>query len=102
MFGITLKIFIKKENEGEPTVANVSKLPRLFGICIYSFMCHHSIPSIVSPIEKKKNIFRSISFDYILVMFFYILISMTGIFAFDHLEDVYTLNFQKYFFSILF
>ena len=29
-----------------PPVAEFSGVPNLFGVCVYSFMCHHSLPSL--------------------------------------------------------
>ncbi|CAG2183401.1 unnamed protein product, partial [Oppiella nova] len=57
-------------------------------------MCHHSLPSLVTPISNKSRIFVLILTDYIMILCFYCLLSFTGIFAFNHLEDIYTLNFQ--------
>lgn len=85
----------------------------MFGICVYgtafacevcqcltfpfspvAFMCHHSIPSILTPVREKRHLLRGLTIDYVLVAGCYILIALTGIFAFGKLEDVYTLNFQ--------
>ncbi|OTF76902.1 hypothetical protein BLA29_008806 [Euroglyphus maynei] len=58
-------------------------------------MCHHSVPSIVTPIRNKRKLFTAISIDYILVLGFYIIIALTAIFAFGgNIQQVYTLNFQ--------
>ncbi len=32
--------------EPRPPIANPVGLPNLFGVCVYSFMCHHSLPSL--------------------------------------------------------
>ena len=29
-----------------PPVSDFSGVPNLFGVCVYSFMCHHSLPSL--------------------------------------------------------
>lgn len=69
-------------------------LPNFFGVCIYAFMCHHSLPSIITPIRNKEKFKHIIISAYLCIMVFYLLLSYTGIFAFgDHLEDFYTLNF---------
>ena len=78
---------------GHPPVADLSGIPNLFGACIYSFMCHHSLPSLVTPISPKRHIYRLFTSDYIIVAGFYLLLSFTGIFAFPVLNDLYTLNF---------
>jgi hypothetical protein len=80
--------------EGRPPVANFSGIPTLFGVCIYSFMCHHSLPSLVTPIRDKSKLFTLFGADYLLILGFYLLLSFTGIFSFTSLHDLYTLNFQ--------
>lgn len=57
-------------------------------------MCHHSLPALVAPITNKTNINRSLSFDYTLIALFYLLLALTGTFAFQHLDDLYTLDFS--------
>lgn len=94
MIGITIKIFISKQANGQPKAFNLLNLPKLFGICVYSFMCHHSVPSILTPIRNKKKLLMAVSIDYILVLAFYIIIAFTAVFAFDDINQVYTLNFQ--------
>lgn len=93
---ITLAIIklANKKNLGDPKVVSIKGIPNLFGVCVYSFMCHHSLPGLVTPISKKKNLFWLIFADYILILIFYSLLSFTGIFAFQSIEDIYTLNFQ--------
>ncbi|XP_033744818.1 transmembrane protein 104-like [Pecten maximus] len=83
----------KGQGQGHPKAADFSGLPNLFGVCVYSFMCHHSLPSLVTPINNKKGLFKLIGLDFLLILGFYALISFTGIFAFNKLNDLYTLNF---------
>lgn len=77
-----------------PALVDVKNVPNFFGVCIYAFMCHHSLPSIITPMKRKENykyIFVSV---YLCVMIFYFLLSYTGVFAYgDSLADFYTLNF---------
>lgn len=87
-------LFIKNESQGDPDAINIVNIPKLFGICVYSFMCHHSLPSMVTPIKNKKRLNLAIIIDYFLVLIFYLLIAFTAIFAFKNLEQVYTLNFE--------
>ncbi|XP_046734231.1 transmembrane protein 104 homolog isoform X2 [Diprion similis] len=77
----------------ETPAANISGVPGLFGACVYSFMCHHSLPALVAPIANKSTLNRSLSLDYILIAIFYLLLALTGVFAFKHLDDLYTLDF---------
>jgi len=78
---------------GHPAVGKLDGIPNLFGACIYSFMCHHSLPSLVTPISPKRHIYRLFTSDYVIVAGFYLLLAFTGIFAFPVLNDLYTLNF---------
>lgn len=85
----------KGHGEGHPPVAQIAGVPNLFGVCVYSFMCQHSLPSLVTPISNKKRMSALVITDYILILCFYSLLSFTAIFCFDSslLRDMYTLNF---------
>lgn len=72
---------------------NVGGVPALLGASIYSFMCHHSLPGIIAPFVNKQYVIRQVGLDYVLICCFYLLLALTGIFAFKHLDDLYTLNF---------
>merc|ERR1719237_279930 len=77
-----------------PPSTRISGLPNLFGVCVYSFMCHHSLPSLVTPIANKSKLYSILLGDYLLILSFYFLLAFTGIFAFTDINDLYTLNFQ--------
>ncbi|XP_054615899.1 transmembrane protein 104 [Dunckerocampus dactyliophorus] len=85
----------KGAGEGRPPVASLSGVPNLFGVCVYSFMCQHSLPSLITPISDKKRVGVLVLADYVLILGFYVLLSFTAIFCFDSslLHDMYTLNF---------
>ncbi|XP_035471517.1 transmembrane protein 104 isoform X1 [Scophthalmus maximus] len=85
----------KGTGEGRPPAASFSGVPNLFGVCVYSFMCQHSLPSLVTPISEKKRVGSLVLADYVLILGFYVLLSFTAIFCFDSalLHDMYTLNF---------
>ncbi|XP_042198396.1 transmembrane protein 104 [Callorhinchus milii] len=85
----------RDRGEGHPPIANLSGIPNLFGVCVYSFMCQHSLPSLVTPINKKKHINKLVLVDYVLILGFYSLLSFTAIFCFSNLKDMYTLNFTS-------
>ncbi|XP_058058971.1 transmembrane protein 104 homolog [Anopheles bellator] len=76
-----------------PKRADITALPYLIGTCIYSFMCHHSLPSLLTPIANKSNLKVLVSLDYALIGVFYLLLALTGVFAFGDIKDLYTLNF---------
>eukprot|EP00051_Salpingoeca_urceolata_P015945 m.209088 g.209088 ORF g.209088 m.209088 type:complete len:262 (-) comp18544_c0_seq6:4664-5449(-) len=67
-------------------IADVSGLPTLFGCSIYSFMCHHSLPSLVTPIKRKDNLNTMFIIDFLLISGFYFLLCYTAVFRFDGWE----------------
>lgn len=83
-----------KGTHASPPMGDIDGVPNLFGVCIYSFMCHHSLPSLVAPIKNKGKLNVLLASDYILILGFYALLSFTGSFAFKELADLYTLNFS--------
>ena len=96
MIALTAITLIRGEGKGSPVSSNISGLPNLFGVCVYSFMCHHSLPLLVTPIrQKEKWLYSVLSTDYLLILTFYLLMSFTAIYTFSDLQDIYTLNFQE-------
>ena len=95
MIGIAIKILIRGEGTGKPVLASFRGFPHMFGVCVYAFMCHHSLPSMLTPIADKTYLYAGMIIDFSLVLACYFLITLTGIFAFNQIEDVYTLNFVK-------
>ncbi|XP_055702855.1 transmembrane protein 104 homolog [Phlebotomus papatasi] len=81
--------------QGHPGPVVPSGIPSLFGTCIYSFMCHHSLPSLLAPVREKRHLTWQLPLDFVLIAIFYILLALTGVFAFDRLDDLYTLNFLE-------
>ncbi|XP_014675621.1 PREDICTED: transmembrane protein 104-like [Priapulus caudatus] len=82
------------EGHGSPPVAQFAGVPTLFGVCVYSFMCHHSLPSLVTPMRDKSHLFSLLAAIYVTIFTFYMLLSFTAVFTFSKLEDLYTLNFE--------
>lgn len=97
-FGIMIILAViqlaEGKGRGHPKVGDIAGVPNLFGVCVYSFMCHHSLPSLVTPIRNKSRLTAVLAGDYTLILVFYAILSFTGIFTFQSLEDLYTLNFQ--------
>lgn len=91
---ILATIRLTSDGPAKPPSSELSGLPNLFGVCVYSFMCHHSLPGLVTPVNNKKRLYPLILADYGLILSFYFLLAFTGIFAFTDLNDLYTLNFQ--------
>lgn len=79
--------------EGHPEPVTFNGLPALIGASVYSFMCHHSLPALITPFVEKQFVVKQLALDYVLICIFYLLLALTGIFAFKDLYDLYTLNF---------
>lgn len=91
-----LKINDNSQKSIKPNVnfVDVANVPNFFGVCIYAFMCHHSLPGIITPMKNKQNYKYVFVGVYLCVLSFYLLLSFTGVYAFgDSLNDFYTLNF---------
>ena len=62
--------------------ADPSKIPQFFGIAVYSFMCHHSLPSIVTPMASKRRVLSLVAADYAFIAVLYLLLCGTAVMAF--------------------
>ncbi|CAG9094479.1 unnamed protein product [Plutella xylostella] len=93
MITMAIHLLIGSGPQGKPPSFDVTGLPTLFGACVYSFMCHHSLPGLISPIRGKARLGTHLALDYSLITIFYLLLAFTGAFAFANLNDLYTLNF---------
>ncbi|XP_045462797.1 transmembrane protein 104 homolog [Harmonia axyridis] len=92
---ISLAVFRISEYgpQGHPRASNMKEIPTLIGSSVYSFMCHHSIPNLIAPFSNKQHISLKLGVDMTIICVFYILLSITGVFAFQNVQDLYTLNF---------
>ena len=87
-------IEIFQGNKTTPKSFNFKELPDLFGVCIYSFMCQHSLPGMITPMKSKKYVYPMLAADYGLIFIFYSVMCYTAVFRFGgELQDIYTLNF---------
>ena len=89
-----LRLTDDRQKHGQPPILDLSTAPMVFGVSVYAFMCHHSIPSLITPIENKTKVTGILAADYALIATFYLLLSFTGIFAFPEIPDLYTLAFS--------
>ncbi|XP_050346312.1 transmembrane protein 104 homolog isoform X1 [Nymphalis io] len=93
MISMAIHLLIVYGPQGKPPAFDFTGIPTLFGACVYSFMCHHSLPALISPIRGKSRLGLHLALDYGLISIFYLLLAFTGAFAFATLNDLYTLNF---------
>ena len=93
MIVLTVIRLSKGGGEGHPPVVELDGMTNLFGISVYAFMCHHSLPQLATPIRNKSAIYRLFALDYLFILSFYIMICFTAVFTFADIQDLYTLNF---------
>ncbi len=99
------------QTSGSHIAANFSGMGSLYGATVYSFMCHHSLPSIITPIKHKRHLTRLFAVDYMFIALCYTLLCMSALFSFGteqesdcpshpshpcKLQSLYTLNFSSY------
>ncbi|KAF7629280.1 hypothetical protein Mgra_00009174 [Meloidogyne graminicola] len=94
MIVMAINLLLNNGVKGHPPPINFNSFGSLFGVTVYAFMCHHSIPGLIFPIREIKNNFNIQLFGvYTLIYLFYCALSLTGSFAFEHTQDIYTINF---------
>lgn len=76
-----------KQRPDEIAPYNVESMSALFGVCVYAFMCHHSLPSLLTPVENKENLWMLVPGVLGLVLLFYLLLCFTAVFRFS-LEEL--------------
>eukprot|EP01130_Rhizamoeba_saxonica_P005635 TRINITY_DN2246_c0_g1_i5.p1 TRINITY_DN2246_c0_g1~~TRINITY_DN2246_c0_g1_i5.p1 ORF type:complete len:362 (-),score=35.29 TRINITY_DN2246_c0_g1_i5:49-1134(-) len=114
LFGMMIIVIIYiSQGTFEPPkyLVNFDGFPALFGVSIYSFMCHHSLPGIITPINSKKRIFRLFGGDFFTIYLTYISLCVTAVLAFGlntnptclphpgppcKIQDSYIFNFASY------
>ncbi|CAL8098801.1 unnamed protein product [Calicophoron daubneyi] len=77
-----------------PTPVRASGIPTLFGIAVYVFMCHHSLPGVITPIRNKHRLNLRVIFPlFLTILGCNLLLSGTAVAGFNNIKDLYTLNF---------
>lgn len=88
-----MRLISPTKEHGNSPIANFVAVPQLIGASIYAFMCHHSIPSVISPIKNKNKILLKVAANFLFIYILYMCLCMTGIFAFPKVDELYTINF---------
>lgn len=100
MIVIALNYIAKGEGapKKEVTPFNIDKVPDFIGVSVYCFMCQHSLPSFITPMKNQAKATIVLGLALLACFIIYILVCYTATFAYgpDHLEDVYTLNFENF------
>ena len=86
---------IGQGHHSSPETADFKVFPSLFGVSVYSFMCQHSLPGMVTPMSSKKYIYRILFSDFTIILVFYYLLVFSGVFAFrpSEMQPLYSLDF---------
>ncbi|QDZ17534.1 putative transmembrane amino acid transporter [Chloropicon primus] len=81
-------------------------LMQLFGVTIYSFMCHHSLPSLLNPVMsaipkerlEMRRIAKPVAWALVCCLFVYLMLNTIVALRYKpgEIEDVITLNFQNF------
>lgn len=87
----------RNKGAGNPSIADFSGTPDLFGASVYSFMCQHSLPSLITPLRSKRHVNSILFLDVGVALLFYSLLSFTALFTFEkvNIKDVYTSSFNS-------
>lgn len=94
MIGLaSIRLLSPTQKHGHTPTANFIAMPQLIGATVYAFMCHHSIPSVISPIKNKNKILLKVAAIFLLVFTLLMCLCMTGVFAFPKVNELYTINF---------
>ncbi|KAF1741385.1 hypothetical protein MXB_1696 [Myxobolus squamalis] len=75
----------------------IQGIPNFFGVCLYSFMCQHSLPSMVNFVQNKNaqfNYWILLSMTGALVFYLATLLTSTTAFTGDELFPIYSMNFD--------
>lgn len=89
----TMRLISPTQQHGTTPTVNFVAVPQLIGASIYAFMCHHSVPSVISPIKNKTKILLKVAANFLFVYTLYMFLCMTGVYAFPKVDELYTINF---------
>jgi len=79
----------------------IGGVPSFIGVSIYAFMCHHSLPSIITPIKDKGKLTQTLIIGFIFIYCTYGILCLSALWAFGTepsgskyaIQQLYTLNF---------
>jgi len=71
----------------EVKMFDITEFGSTWSVLIYAFMMHHSLPSIITPIENKSRVNLLIGMDLVMVFSCYALICVSSLFAFGAIKN---------------
>lgn len=85
-FGVMITLTVQRLLDSSlphnsPRTVVLGGFPSLVSSCVYAFMCHHSLPSLLSPISDKSRLQQSLAADYFIVLCFYLTLAVPGEFS---------------------
>ncbi|XXQ34340.1 Amino acid transporter transmembrane domain-containing protein [Plasmodiophora brassicae] len=93
-FAIVRATTVSRDISRTVNMFSLPDIPVAFGACVYSYMCHHSVPGIISLIKNKARLVAIFAWDYVLITMVYMTLCITAVVAFgSHQKELYTLNF---------
>jgi amino acid permease len=98
MISLTIDIMAKQKPGTRPALPLFRPdVPALFGTAIYAFMCHHSLPGIVTPMKDKLRVIRVLMIDFSIIAVVYILLGALAVSCFGtDLSSLYIYKFKEF------
>ncbi|CAH3038208.1 unnamed protein product [Porites evermanni] len=77
---------------------DTEKAKELIGITVFTFMCQHTIPSIILPLADKSKTLRVVLIDYIIVLLYCSIIVFSAVMnkPASQISPLYSLNFSDH------
>ncbi|XP_068692775.1 transmembrane protein 104 homolog [Montipora foliosa] len=74
---------------------DAEKAKELIGMTVFTFMCHHSIPSVIIPLADKRKTLKVVLVDYIIVLLYCGTMVFTAVInkPVSQISQLYSLNF---------
>jgi hypothetical protein len=82
------------DERGHPDLFHFGKFGQLYGVIVYAFMCHHSLPGVITPMRymiivysrifyricsrRKQNVHYLLLTVFLLICGFYMALALTG------------------------
>lgn len=80
------------------TLWDAEKSKELIGMTVFTFMCHHSIPSVIIPLADKGKTLKVVLVDYIIVLLYSSVMVFTAVInkPASQINPLYSLNFSDH------
>jgi len=82
---------------------DAEKAKELIGMTVFTFMCHHSIPSVILPLADKRKTLNVILVDYVIVLLYCSTIVFAAVInkPASEISPLYSLNFSEHSVAVL-